>query len=103
MGSERFAGKTVVVTGAASGIGRATAIRFAAEGAALVLGDIDEPGMQEVAHRIQAANGHVTAVGFDAADPASCRSLIQRAIAGSGGLDVLCNIAGIYDRARFGD
>lgn len=85
-------GKRVLITGAASGIGRATAIKFAAEGASVTIGDVDEAGLGQtaslmaVAPRIQP---------FDAADHASCRALV--AAAAGEGLDVLCNIAGVLD------
>lgn len=85
-------GKKALITGAASGIGRATAIRFAAEGAQVTIGDVNEAGLRETAAlmvippRIQA---------FDAADHASCRALV--AAAAVEGLDVLCNISGVLD------
>ena len=99
--SKRFVAKRVLVTGAASGIGRATAARMAAEGAALVLGDIDPAGLRDISERILLE--HQTrprTVVYDAADPASCRRLVEAA---EGELDVVCNIAGNYDRARFTD
>jgi meso-butanediol dehydrogenase / (S,S)-butanediol dehydrogenase / diacetyl reductase len=101
---ERFADKTVLVTGAASGIGKATAQRFGAEGATLVLADYDEAGVRAVAQEI-ASTAHVRTfvIGFDAAEPESCRSMVDRAVADAGGIDVLCNIAGIYDWGHFGD
>lgn len=86
----RFEGKKVLVTGAASGIGRATAIRFAAEGADVTIGDVNEAGLQETAG-LMARAPRIHA--FDAMDAESCRALV--AAAATDGLDVLCNISGI--------
>lgn len=85
-----LAGKKVLITGAASGIGRATAMRFAADGADVTIGDVNTAGLEETAGmmarppRIQP---------FDASDFASCRALVEAA-AGDG-LDVVCNISGL--------
>ena len=86
----RFEGKKVLVTGAASGIGRATAIRLASEGAAVTIGDINEAGLSETAG-MMASVPRICA--FDASDMASCRNLVEAAAVD--GLDVLCNISGI--------
>jgi NAD(P)-dependent dehydrogenase (short-subunit alcohol dehydrogenase family) len=86
-----FAGKRAVITGAASGIGRATAIKFAAEGADLVIADINQTGLDETAAML-ARPARVMA--YDATDFDSCRSLIAAAVAG-GPLDVLVNVAGM--------
>lgn len=83
-------GKKALITGAASGIGRATAIRFAAEGAAVTIADCNEAGLRETAAMMNAPARLCT---FDAADAASCRALVD--FAAQDGLDVLCNIAGI--------
>jgi len=88
----RFSGKRVLVTGAASGIGRATAIRFAREGADLTIGDINIAGLEETAASIARP---VNLQRYDASDYASCHRLV--AAAAASGLDVLCNIAGIHD------
>lgn len=104
MTSQRFADKTVLVTGGASGIGRATAERLGAEGASLVLADFDIAGARTVAAAISAQHGvRAGAVAFDAADPESCRTMVDAAVAELGRLDVLCNIAGIMDWGGFCD
>ena len=86
----RFQGKQVLVTGAASGIGRATAIRFASEGASVTIGDVNEAGLQKTAEMMDSAP---RIQPFDATDFESCRALV--ATAAADGLDVLCNISGM--------
>mgnify|MGYP001430138795 CR=1 FL=1 len=85
-------GKKALVTGAASGIGRATAIKFAAQGARVTIGDINEAGLAETA-AMMATPPRI--VPFDASSAESCRALV--AAAAVDGLDVLCNISGILD------
>jgi meso-butanediol dehydrogenase / (S,S)-butanediol dehydrogenase / diacetyl reductase len=86
----RFANKNVLITGTASGIGRATAILFAREGAQVTIGDINADGLAETAAMIGAAARPVV---YDAEDQDSCRALV--AAAAEGGLDIVCNIAGM--------
>lgn len=83
-------GKKALITGAASGIGRATAIKFAEEGAAVVIADINEAGLAETAAMMASQPRIIT---FNAASTESCRALVAEAA--SDGLDVLCNISGI--------
>jgi meso-butanediol dehydrogenase/(S,S)-butanediol dehydrogenase/diacetyl reductase len=98
MTDRRFAGKAALVTGAASGIGRACAERLGREGAALVLADINLPGAEAVAAAIaETHGGFARAVQFDAAQPGSCRSMVDEAAEMLGRLDILFNIAGIFD------
>ena len=94
----RFDRKVVLVTGAASGIGAATARRFAAEGARLVLGDLDEAGGAAVAHEI---GGEFLAT--DVTDEAQVQALVQRAVDLHGRLDVLCNNAGVMGMGTLPD
>ena len=86
----RFSGKRAVVTGGASGIGRATALRLAGEGAEVWVGDIDEAGGQALA---EAANGRIHFLRTDVTDAAQIEALVQAPHA-AGGLDVLFNNAG---------
>jgi len=86
----RFAGKRAVVTGGASGIGRATALRLAGEGAEVWIGDIDEAGGQALA---DTANGRIHFLRTDVTDAAQIEALVHAPHA-AGGLDVLFNNAG---------
>lgn len=92
---KRFEGKVAIVTGAASGMGKASALRLAAEGAKVILGDLNEEGNQATAAEIDAAGGVAKAVTFNATDEASCKALVQAAVDTYGQLDVVVNAAGI--------
>jgi NAD(P)-dependent dehydrogenase (short-subunit alcohol dehydrogenase family) len=87
----RFAGKTVVVTGAASGIGRATALAFAGEGAIVYAADIDAAGL---AATQAASNGEIRTQITDVTRTEDIRALMDRAAAETGGIDVVFNNAG---------
>ncbi|MGB3437664.1 MAG: glucose 1-dehydrogenase [Actinophytocola sp.] len=89
----RFTGSSVIVTGAASGIGRETAIRFAAEGAKVTVADIDEAGARATVDAIEAA-GHTARVSVtDVSSTEAVRSMVDGAVATYGRLDVLHNNA----------
>jgi meso-butanediol dehydrogenase/(S,S)-butanediol dehydrogenase/diacetyl reductase len=89
--AKRFAGKVVLITGGASGIGAATARRFAGEGAKLMLGDIDVPGGQAVAKELGA---EVAFRATDVRDRAQVEALTDEAVDRFGRIDVLFNNAG---------
>jgi len=82
-------GKVAVIAGGATGIGAATAIRLAAEGASVVVGDINEAGAAAVARRIAEAGGQAIAVRFDVSDDSSVRVLVEAAVATYGGVDLM--------------
>lgn len=88
-----FAGKRAVVTGAASGIGRATALLLAREGAHVLAADISERGLAETA---RLAEGSLDTHVYDASNVESCHALVAAA-SNVGPLDILCNIAGMLD------
>jgi meso-butanediol dehydrogenase/(S,S)-butanediol dehydrogenase/diacetyl reductase len=91
----RFTDKTALVTGAASGIGRATAVRLASEGASAFCCDVDEKRLGDTAATIASAGGTAAAHRLDVSDAAACRAAVEACVARFGGLDVLCNVAGI--------
>jgi len=91
---EHFAGKVVVVTGAASGIGRALAVRLGREGAALALWDVDEAGLAETA-ALAAGSPRVTTATVDVADRAAVEAFAARAIEEHGHVDAVINNAGV--------
>jgi meso-butanediol dehydrogenase/(S,S)-butanediol dehydrogenase/diacetyl reductase len=83
------------VTGAASGIGRATALRLAAEGARVCAADRDEARLDEAVAAITAAGGDATGQPLDVSDPVACRAAIEGCAARTGRLDLLANVAGV--------
>ena len=88
-------GKVAIVTGAASGIGRATAIALAAEGASVVVADIDATGGVATVGEITGADGSATFVACDVTRPESIANLFAQAEAAYGGVDIVYNNAGI--------
>ena len=96
-------GKVAMITGGASGIGRATALLFAREGAAVAVGDVNHEGGQQVADEIVRAGGRVFFETADVTQAADCRRLAERAIREFGRIDVLFNNAGIIRRATVVD
>lgn len=90
---DRLRGRCVLVTGAGSGIGRATAVRFAAEGAAVAC--VDLKAAQETAEQIVGQGGRAVSFTCDVTDPAAVESTVAATIEFLGDLDTVCNIAGI--------
>lgn len=102
MEESRSEGRRILVTGAASGIGRASALRLIEEGAHVVFADRDEAGLANAVDQAQvAARAH--ALVYDAADGDASAALVEHAAGAMGGLDgIVCN-AGIYRRNHFSD
>ena len=92
---DRFANKSVIVTGAASGIGRATALRLGAEGGRVACLDVSEDALSEVVAAIRSAGGTASAFLCDVSSVDQVRSAVASAAEEFGPTDVLCNIAGI--------
>lgn len=95
----RFADKTCLLTGGASGIGRAAALQFADEGAYVVIGDINDTGAQTVVAEIEAGGGSATALHADVSDPDDLRRLVAWATGQRPSLDVVFANAAILDPA----
>ncbi len=91
----RFAGRVVLVTGAASGIGRETARQFAAEGAAIYCADRNEAGAAETTNDIGRAGAAAEGCALDVTDEGAWESVVGRVLAARGRLDVLVNCAGV--------
>jgi len=98
----RLAGKTAIVTGGASGIGRATAQRLAGEGAQLAVWDKNETGLAETVSAISAAGNHAFSVPVDVSSSAQVQRAVKQSAEKLGHLDILFSGAGISGR-RFGD
>jgi NAD(P)-dependent dehydrogenase (short-subunit alcohol dehydrogenase family) len=89
------ANKVAIVTGAAAGIGRATALEFAAEGAVVVVSDVNDRGGQQTVDMIREQGGEALWVHADSADPAQVETLISQTVSHFGRLDCACNNAGV--------
>jgi NAD(P)-dependent dehydrogenase (short-subunit alcohol dehydrogenase family) len=98
-GPGRLRGKVALVTGGASGIGRATALLFAREGAAVAVADRDEAGAAAAAHAIEDAGGRAVSIACDVTRDADCRRAVEETVRAFAGLHILFNNAGIIRRA----
>ncbi|QEC46365.1 SDR family oxidoreductase [Baekduia soli] len=92
----RLEGKVAAITGAGSGMGRAAALRFAQEGAVVVVVDIDGPAAQAVRDEVAAAGGRAMAVRADVAQASDVKGMVDAAESTFGGLDILYNNAGYW-------
>ena len=97
-----FAGKTIIITGAASGIGRAAALIFAREKANVACADIDERGVEKTVEETNAIGGQALALAIDVTKRAAVKDMVQLAIDGFGSVQFLFNSAGAaIRRAKF--
>jgi NAD(P)-dependent dehydrogenase (short-subunit alcohol dehydrogenase family) len=96
---DELVGKKAIITGGASGIGRAAALLFAGAGAAVVIADIDDRGGEAVVKKIHADGGKGIYMHCDVTKAEDCQRTIQKTINSFGGVDILFNNAGIIQRA----
>ncbi|BBJ40031.1 dehydrogenase [Streptomyces antimycoticus] len=100
----RFIGKTALVTGAGTGLGRAIALAFAAEGASVVAAGRTASTLAETVRLIEAADGRAAAMPADVTDSGQLRELVHQAATRFGGLDIAVNNAGIMrGQGRLGE
>src|SRR5882762_1558010 len=92
-------GKTALITGGAGGIGRATALLFASEGASVCIVDLNQEAGQGVAREISIAGGRAIFERADVTRAADCRRVVERTVQEFGGIQILFNNAGIIRRA----
>jgi NAD(P)-dependent dehydrogenase (short-subunit alcohol dehydrogenase family) len=93
----KLEGKVAVITGAGSGMGRAMANLFAAEGAKIVAAEWNQTTLDEVVAEVAAAGGEIVGVQGNVALAADCEAIIDKAVEAFGKVDVLCNNAGVMD------
>src|SRR5690606_33170450 len=96
----RLAGKIAIITGSGSGIGRASALRFASEGAHVIVNDIHQEHGEETVENIRENGGNATFFLADVTNPVDVQALTQFAIANYGKIDILFNNAGISNVGR---
>ena len=91
----KLEGKVAIVTGGAQGMGQAISLRYAQEGASVVIADRNREGAEAVAQEISAADGKAVSVGVDVRDQAQVQRMVDTAVEHFGGLDILVNNAGV--------
>jgi NAD(P)-dependent dehydrogenase (short-subunit alcohol dehydrogenase family) len=101
--TDRYAGKVALITGAASGIGRATAVRLAGEGATVVGVDINTAGLDAAAKQVAEAGGTFVSRTADVSVRDTCRQIVADTVRDQGRLDVLGNIAGVIRMSHFAE
>ena len=94
-GRMKLQGKVAIVTGAAQGMGRAIAMRYAQEGASVVVADLNQDTSQATADEITGAGGRAVAVRVDVRDRQQVQAMVDAAVTAFGGVDVLVNNAGV--------
>ena len=99
MSAKQLHGKTALITGGAGGIGRATALLFAREGAAVAIVDLNQEAGEELAREISTAGGRAIFERADVTRPSDCRRVVERTVREFGGIHILFNNAGIIRRA----
>ena len=92
---EVLRGRAAIITGAATGIGRASAVLFARAGARVALADVRAPELEQTLTEVRAAGGEGTAIAADLARPEDCAAVVEQAMRAFGRLDVLLNNAGV--------
>ena len=97
----RLKDKVAIITGSARGIGQATALKFAAEGAKVVVCDLDRKAVDEVVAQIITAAGQAIGFAVNVTDKASIAAMVKGVTGKYGRIDVLVNNAGIVDDAQF--
>lgn len=93
----KLAGKTVLITGAASGIGRAQALLMAEEGAQIIAADINQVGLDALIDEIKEKGGEAFGYKTEVSDSQQVKALVQAGLEKYGKIDILCNTAGIFD------
>ena len=96
----RLAGKVSIITGGARGIGLATALKFAREGALVALCDVEQAGVDAAVKQVREAGGEVTGFVVDVTKPATIRAMVDALMQKYGRIDVLVNNAGIVQDAQ---
>jgi len=97
----RLKDKVALITGAGSGMGRATAVLFAREGAKVAVVDINAAGAEDTVKRISSAGGEAIAIRADVSNSEDSRSMVSSAVKKFGGLDIIFNNAGIEGEGGF--